>query len=30
MVIETVSGQADHFAILPRRTYLPLVQGLVS
>ena len=30
MVVEAVSGRADHFAILPRRTYLPLVQGLVS
>ena len=24
------AARADHFAILPRRTYLPLVQGLVS
>lgn len=24
------SGRADHIAILPRRTYLPLVQGLVT
>lgn len=30
MVVEAVSDRADHFAILPRRTYLPLVQGLVS
>lgn len=30
MVVEAVSGRADHFAILPRRTYLPLIEGLVT
>ncbi|MBB1490925.1 cytochrome c oxidase subunit I [Paracoccus sp. MC1854] len=30
MVVDTVSGKADHIAILPQRTYMPLIQGLVT